>query len=74
MLRMIALTAAPLKPALARQARTALVMDSITMSFDPRPGPARLSGLPETGLLSALTKAGLSHQEQQLCARNNSRR
>ena len=34
-LHLIAATAATLKPALARQARAALAMDTIDMSFDP---------------------------------------
>jgi NADH dehydrogenase len=55
-LRMIALTAARLKPALARQAGAALVMDSISMTFDLASARRALPGLPETDLLSALTQ------------------
>jgi NADH dehydrogenase len=55
-LRTIALTAGPLKPALARQARAALVMDSLRMTFDLAPTRRALPGLPETALLSALTE------------------
>ena len=55
-LRTIALTAGQLKPALARQARAALVMDSLRMTFDPAPTRRALPGLPETALLSALTE------------------
>jgi uncharacterized protein YbjT (DUF2867 family) len=53
-LRLMALTAAPLKPALARQARAALTMDTIDMSFDPAPTRRAFPHLPETDLPTAL--------------------
>jgi uncharacterized protein YbjT (DUF2867 family) len=53
-LRLMALTAAPLKPALARQARAALAMDTINMTFDPAPTRRAFPHLPETDLPTAL--------------------
>jgi uncharacterized protein YbjT (DUF2867 family) len=53
-LRLMALAAAPVKPALARQARAALTMDSIDMSFDPAPTRRAFPCLPETDLPTAL--------------------
>jgi uncharacterized protein YbjT (DUF2867 family) len=53
-LRLMALTAAPLKPALAGQARAALTMDTIDMSFDPAPTRRAFPHLPETDLPTAL--------------------
>jgi NADH dehydrogenase len=43
-----------LKPALARQARAALVMDTVNMSFDPSPTRRAFPDLPNTGMPSAL--------------------
>lgn len=53
-LRLMALAAAPLKPALARQARAALAMDTINMTFDPSPTRRAFPHLPETDLTTAL--------------------
>jgi NADH dehydrogenase len=53
-LRLMALTAGPLKPALARQARAALAMDTINMTFDPAPARRAFPHLPETDLPTAL--------------------
>ncbi|MGE5287292.1 MAG: SDR family oxidoreductase [Micromonosporaceae bacterium] len=50
----MAFTAAPLKPALARQARAALAMDTLNMRFDPAPTRRAFPGLPETSLPTAL--------------------
>jgi uncharacterized protein YbjT (DUF2867 family) len=47
------LTAA-VKPALARQARAALAMDTIDMRFDPAPTRQAFPSLPNTGIHSAL--------------------
>jgi NADH dehydrogenase len=46
--------AAGIKPALARQARAALVMDTIDMTFDPAPARRAFPGLPDTGMPSAI--------------------
>lgn len=48
------LTAA-IKPALARQARAALAMDTLDMTFDPTPTRRAFPNLPETGIRPALT-------------------
>ena len=53
-LHLIAATAATLKPALARQARAALAMDTIDMSFDPAATRHAFPSLPETGIRSAI--------------------
>ena len=53
-LHLMAMTAATLKPALARQARAALAMDTIDMSFDPAATRNALPSLPETGMRSAI--------------------
>jgi uncharacterized protein YbjT (DUF2867 family) len=45
---------APIKPALARQARAALAMDTIDMSFDPGPTRQAFPDLPNTDMPSAL--------------------
>jgi hypothetical protein len=45
---------APIKPALARQARAALAMDTLDMTFDPAPVRRALPDLPNTDLPSAL--------------------
>jgi NADH dehydrogenase len=47
------LTAA-IKPGLARQARAALVMDTLDMTFDPMPTRRALPGLPNTDMPSAI--------------------
>ena len=47
------LTAA-IKPALARQARAALAMDTIDMTFDPTATRRAVPGLPDTGMPSAI--------------------
>ena len=48
------MAAATLKPALARQVRAALAMDTIDMSFDPAATRHAFPSLPETGMPSAL--------------------
>ena len=53
-LRALAWTASPVKPALARQARAALTMDTLDMTFDPAPTRRAFPGLPETGIRQAL--------------------
>ncbi|HEV8277377.1 MAG TPA: hypothetical protein VGQ26_17025 [Streptosporangiaceae bacterium] len=50
----MALATATLKPALARQARAALAMDTINMSFDPAPTRRALPDLPNTDMPSAI--------------------
>jgi uncharacterized protein YbjT (DUF2867 family) len=52
-LRLMALGATPLNPALARQARAAVVMDTIAMSFDPAPTRRLFPDLPRTDLPAA---------------------
>jgi hypothetical protein len=42
------------KPALARQARAALAMDTLDMTFNPAPARRAFPDLPETGIRSAL--------------------
>jgi uncharacterized protein YbjT (DUF2867 family) len=46
--------AAAVKPALARQARAALAMDTLDMTFDPAPARRAVPDLPETGIRPAL--------------------
>jgi NADH dehydrogenase len=53
-LQAIAWLAAAIKPELARQARAALVMDTIDMTFDPAPIRRAFPDLPNTDLRSAL--------------------
>jgi NADH dehydrogenase len=53
-LQALAWLAAGIKPALARQARAALAMDTLDMTFDPAPTRRAFPGLPETDLRSAL--------------------
>jgi uncharacterized protein YbjT (DUF2867 family) len=53
-LRAMALATAGLKPALARQARAALAMDTINMTFDPAPTRRAFPDLPNTGMPTAL--------------------
>ena len=53
-LRGMAWTTAAIKPALARQARAALVMDTIDMTFDSTPTRRAFPGLPNTGMPSAI--------------------
>ena len=47
-------TTAGIKPALARQARAALVMDTIDMTFDPAPARRAFPDLPNTGMPAAI--------------------
>jgi uncharacterized protein YbjT (DUF2867 family) len=49
-LHAMAWTAAVIKPALARQARAALAMDTLDMTFDPTPTRRAFPDLPETGI------------------------
>jgi len=53
-LRAMAWLTAGLKPALARQARAALAMDTLDMTFDPTPTRRAVPGLPDTGMQSAI--------------------
>jgi uncharacterized protein YbjT (DUF2867 family) len=53
-LHLMAMTAATLKPALARQVRAALAMDTIDMSFDTAATRNAFPSLPETGMRSAI--------------------
>ena len=53
-LHMMASLTAALKPALARQARAALAMDTTDMSFDPTSTRRAFPSLPNTGMPSAL--------------------
>jgi len=53
-LRAMAGLTAGIKPALARQARAALVMDAIDMTFDPAPTRRAVPGLPVTDMPSAI--------------------
>jgi uncharacterized protein YbjT (DUF2867 family) len=53
-LRAMALLAAAVKPALARQARAALAMDTIDMRFDPAATRRAFPSLPNTSMQSAL--------------------
>jgi NADH dehydrogenase len=45
---------AGIKPVLARQARAALAMDTLDMTFDPTPTRRAVLGLPDTGMPSAI--------------------
>ena len=53
-LQAMAWTAAAIRPALARQARAALVMDTLDMTFDPTPTRRAFPDLPDTGIRLAL--------------------
>jgi len=53
-LHTLAIAAARLKPALARQARAALAMDTINMTFDPAPARKAFPDLPNTDMPTAL--------------------
>jgi NADH dehydrogenase len=53
-LQMMAWLTAATKPALARQARAALAMDTIDMSFDPAATRRAFPDLPDTDMPSAL--------------------
>jgi uncharacterized protein YbjT (DUF2867 family) len=53
-LHTMAIATAWLKPALARQARAALAMDTIDMTFDPAPARQAFPDLPDTDMPSAL--------------------
>ena len=53
-LQAMARLAPAIKPALARQARAALAMDTLDMTFDPIPIRRAFPGLPETGICLAL--------------------
>jgi uncharacterized protein YbjT (DUF2867 family) len=53
-LHTMAMATARLKPALARQARAALAMDTINMTFDPAPTRRAFPDLPNTDMPSAL--------------------
>jgi len=50
------LVAAVFNPALARQARAALAMDTIDMTFDAGPARQAFPGLPNTDVPSALNE------------------
>jgi uncharacterized protein YbjT (DUF2867 family) len=53
-LRAIALLTAGIKPALARQVRAALAMDTLDMTFDPSAARSAFPGLPNSDVRSAL--------------------
>jgi uncharacterized protein YbjT (DUF2867 family) len=53
-LQAMAWLAPAIKPALARQARAALVMDTLDMTFDPTPTRRAIPDLPETDIRVAL--------------------
>jgi NADH dehydrogenase len=53
-LHTLAWLAAVIKPGLARQARAAIVMDTLDMTFDPTPTRRAFPGLPNTGMPSAI--------------------
>ncbi|MGH3125206.1 MAG: SDR family oxidoreductase, partial [Streptosporangiaceae bacterium] len=53
-LHTMAIAAAAVKPALARQARAALAMDTIDMTFDPSPTRRAVPDLPNTDMPTAL--------------------
>ena len=53
-LHTMAIATARLKPALARQARAALAMDTTDMAFDPAPTRRAFPDLPNTDMPSAL--------------------
>jgi uncharacterized protein YbjT (DUF2867 family) len=53
-LHAMAMATGRLKPALARQARAALAMDTIDMTFDPSPTRQTFPDLPDTDMPSAL--------------------
>ena len=53
-LHTLAIAAARLKPAVARQARAALAMDTIDMTFDPAPARQAFPDLPNTDMPTAL--------------------
>ena len=53
-LQAIARLTAAIKPALARQARAALAMDTLDMTFDPTPARRAFPDLPETDIRLAL--------------------
>jgi hypothetical protein len=46
--------AAPVRPALARQARAALAMDTLDMTFGPASARQAIPDLPETSVRQAL--------------------
>ena len=65
-LQAMAWPAAAIKPALARQARAALAMDTLDMTFDPTATRQAFPNLPNTDMPSALkTAAGLKVQATQ---------
>jgi len=53
-LQAIAWAAAAIRPALARQARAALAMDTLDMTFDPTPTRQAFPDLPDTDIRLAL--------------------
>jgi NADH dehydrogenase len=55
-LRAMSHVARPLNPQLARQSRGAVVLDTIDMSFDPRPARREFPDVPETDVREALKK------------------
>ena len=50
----VEVTCAPVQPALARQARAALAMDTLDMTFGPGPARQVVPSLPETSVRQAL--------------------
>jgi len=59
--------AAAIRPALARQARAALAMDTLDMTFDSGATRQMFPGLPETGIRSAL-KSVTASSDQRGCS------
>jgi hypothetical protein len=53
-LQTMAWLAAAIEPALARQARAALAMDALDMTFDPTPTRRAFPDLPNTDMPSAI--------------------
>jgi hypothetical protein len=52
----MAMITAGLNPAVARQARAALVMDTVDMTFDPAPARRAFPDLPNTDMPTALNE------------------
>lgn len=61
-LQIMAWLTAPIKPARARQARAALAMDTINMSFDPAPTRRVFPSLPSTDMPAALKELLAGHR------------
>jgi len=64
-LHAISALAGAVKPALARQARAALAMDTLDMTFDPNPARQAFPGLPNTDMPAALKQLLTCRREAQ---------